>query len=271
MNRNSFLESLESANTFLVLTHIRPDGDAIASSLAIYEVLINLGKKSKNIEVFIPNISKDLSFIDQGKILIPEVTRQKYDIVIVVDCSDFMRIEGNQFLNYGSKCINIDHHERTGTPIETTYSFVDTSASSCTCIIYREFTRYIIKDNRYYFDRYISIGILSDTIGLTHNVTEECKSILNTCKSNGINTDAILEQLNTIDVRTKKLADVAIKNYFTNDGIGCSYIHQSDLIAEERNLKTVNHKAIIQILLDSFKCDTLILLIENENNELKVQ
>ena len=271
MNRKSFLNIVYSANTFLILTHIRPDGDAISSSLAIYDILISLGKKKENIEVFIPHISNDLSFIDKEKILTQKCTMKRHDLVIVVDCSDSLRVEGIELLKgfCSNQCINIDHHAKTGTPIKTMYSFVDTSTASCTCIIYREFSQYISEQNRPSFYRYISIGIMSDTIGLKQNVTEECRYILDFCKSNGINVDEIGEQLKNIDIRTQELANVAIERLFFDRGIGCTYILQSDLIQEDHNLKTVNHKAIIQQVLEYYNCETLILLIENDNNEIK--
>lgn len=269
--RKNFVDAIRQAKTFLILTHVRPDGDAISSSIAMYEFLVSLGKNPEDIEVFIPHISKDLSFIDKNNILTKNCTMENHDLVIVVDCSDYLRVEGSELLEGVSPqhCILFDHHEASGTPIKTDYSVVDTSAPSCTCIIYRELSMYMSEQNGNSFVRCIAIGIMSDTIGLTLNVTDECRAILSYCKKSGVDIQAIAEQLKNIDVRTKILANVAIERLVFDKGIGCSYILQADLTPEEYSLKTVNHKAIIQQILDTASCNTLILVIENDNHEIK--
>lgn len=270
-NRENLVDIISQAETFLILTHVRPDGDAISSSVAMFYFLVDLGKKPENIEVFIPYVSKDLSFIDKENILTNECTLKEYDLVIVLDCSDNSMVEGREFLEKFSpkQCILIDHHEESGKKIKTDYPVIDTSASSCTSIIYREFSMYMSEQNRESFNRCIAIGIISDTIGLTLNVTEECKEILSCCKENGVDVQKIAQQLKNIDERTQILTNKALERLFLKQRIACSYILQSDLKPDEYDLKIVNHKAIIRQILDSVYCDTLILLIENDNHEIK--
>uniref|UniRef100_A0A7C4R8B5 DDH domain-containing protein n=1 Tax=candidate division CPR3 bacterium TaxID=2268181 RepID=A0A7C4R8B5_UNCC3 len=55
------LELIKKSKTFLVITHARPDGDAISSSLSLKFVLEKIGKK---VDVVIPDeISPDYSFL----------------------------------------------------------------------------------------------------------------------------------------------------------------------------------------------------------------
>lgn len=269
--RKKIMDNVCQAKTFLILTHVRPDGDAISSSIAMYYLLVSLGKDPKNIEVFIPYISKDLSFIDKHNILTKNCTMNNHDLVIIVDCSDYSRVEVSNLLREFSsqQCIIIDHHEVSGNLMGTENYIIDTSATSCTCIIYREFHMYMCEQNSNSFLRCVAIGIMSDTIGLTLNVTDECRDILSYCKKVGVDIQNIKEQLRNVDVRTQILASLTIKRLIINQGIGCTYILQSDLNPEEYNLKTVNHKAIIQQILDMVPCNTLVLLIENENHEIK--
>ena len=44
MTLDNIIEEIKKANTFVILTHEAPDGDAIGSSLAMYNALIQLGK-----------------------------------------------------------------------------------------------------------------------------------------------------------------------------------------------------------------------------------
>lgn len=270
MKRN-LINSIYNAESFLILTHVRPDADAISSAISMYYFLIDIGKKPENIDVFIPFISKDLKFIDRDNILTNECTMNEYDLVIILDCSDILRIEGKQLLEqFSSKqCILIDHHEKSGEMVEADYVLIDTKSASCTCIIYRNFSIYISEKNREFFTRCIAIGIMSDTIGFTHNVTEECKQILKVCKNNGVDIQKISEQLNNIDERTKYLSDIAINRIRREKNIIYSYIVQSDLTSDESTLKNVNHKAIILQILDKVPCITLVFFMENDNHEIK--
>lgn len=270
--REKIMEKFYQSEKFLILTHVRPDGDAVSSAVAIYHFLVSLGKEHKNIEVFIPNISNDLSFIDNKNVITRNCKMNDYDLVIVVDCSDYSRVEGSSLLEGFSakQRIIIDHHEISeDLLIEAENSIIDISASSCTCIIYREFYMYMCKQKNSDFLKCIATGILSDTIGLTINVSDECKKILNYCKKMGIDNQNIKEKLNNVDIRTQTLTNLAIKRLVVHKKIGCTYILQSDLEQEERDLKKLNHKAIIQKIFETAPCKTLILLIENENQEFK--
>ena len=149
--RERFVDNVRRAETFLILTHIIPDGDAISSSIAMYYILVGLGKKPENIEVYIPHISKDLSFIDKDNIATRNCTMKDPDLVIVVDCSNYSRVEGSELLEGidSQHRIIVDHHEKAYNPIEAECALVDAAASSCTCIIYRDFSRYICEQNSF--------------------------------------------------------------------------------------------------------------------------
>ena len=40
------IEVIHSCTTFLITAHVRPDGDALGSELAIYQALRGMGKKA---------------------------------------------------------------------------------------------------------------------------------------------------------------------------------------------------------------------------------
>ena len=54
MTLDSIIEEINSAENIVILTHENPDGDAIGSSLALYNGLKQLGK---NVDVVIPEYS----------------------------------------------------------------------------------------------------------------------------------------------------------------------------------------------------------------------
>ena len=66
-----------NCNSFAILTHERPDGDAIASSLAMYWYLMK--EKSEmadvDIDIIIPEFSRKFSFLPVRRHAIYEVHR----------------------------------------------------------------------------------------------------------------------------------------------------------------------------------------------------
>lgn len=64
MTLDKILEEINKANSIVILTHENPDGDAIGSSLAMYNILKAYGK---NPDVIIPEYSKIFEFLPGTK------------------------------------------------------------------------------------------------------------------------------------------------------------------------------------------------------------
>lgn len=60
MTLDNILEEINKAKTIVILTHENPDGDAIGSSLALYNALKSYGK---NPDVIIPEYSRTFEFL----------------------------------------------------------------------------------------------------------------------------------------------------------------------------------------------------------------
>lgn len=249
-SKNILVQTILESKKFLISTHVRPDGDAISSSISMYYFLLSQGKDARKIDVIIPSISNDLQFLDSNKIIKQDCSQENYDILIVVDCSNSIRTKGfDSYSNLAKNILVIDHHESLAHLISSDYSIINASASSCTCIIFREFLKFISNDNLSTFLKYISVGIFSDTIDLTLNVTDEARKILHYCEEHSIDIQSIRKQLQSVDERTKTLTELALNRFLANHDIGCTYILQSDLLPSERNLDMVNHKYIIEQML----------------------
>ena len=95
------------AENLVITTHVNPDGDALGSSLALYQMLVRLGK---NVEVLIDDdVPESFGFLpDIEAIQKPEKESYPADYLIMLDVS---KDRIGQVLN---KCqapsINIDHH-----------------------------------------------------------------------------------------------------------------------------------------------------------------
>lgn len=106
---DKFIEILENNDTFLIITHENPDGDALGSSLAMKKTLELIGKDVDfyaqtpipvNLEDMI--LEKDIEELDNLK--------ANYDICLCMDCSSEDYLFGSNLRNLCNKIILVDHH-----------------------------------------------------------------------------------------------------------------------------------------------------------------
>jgi len=251
-----------TAETFAIITHARPDGDAISSSLAIFWHIISTGKQEDNIDVIIPEFLDDFSFIPGIEYLKTCPSKEKYDVVIVVDVACMHLLQGVDILNRSDCIICFDHHDETTIPFN--YCIIDHKSPSCTCIIYETFN-----STEKNFLACIATGLISDTNNLTLNTSNKGKEIIKALTESGVDVNFIISKLASPSRRTMELAQIAKDRGFFAGSIFCTYLTQEDLLASERNLNTVNHKSIIAEIQKSIKYDFLFFAIMNANGQWK--
>jgi phosphoesterase RecJ-like protein len=159
---------LSKPSQIVVLTHTRPDGDAIASLAAL-----SLSLKSIQHEVvaLLPGgVPGRYSYLP-GLDLISNDIPNQVDLIFAVDTADEGRLGVSPEKLTRGVDVNIDHH------ISNTYfgelNFVDVEAASATQVIYD-----VLKEIQVPITKEIAIGLLTglvtDTIGFrTENVTPE--------------------------------------------------------------------------------------------------
>lgn len=102
----SIKRRLGTADKILVTCHIRPDGDAIGSLLALGLALQNVGK---DVQMVLPDgLPAAFSHLE-GSELIQKEVEGDIDTFIVIDCGDFDRVH-EKLRSFGTPAINIDHH-----------------------------------------------------------------------------------------------------------------------------------------------------------------
>ena len=165
-------ERIKRAKSVLIMTHMRPDGDALGSALALFSALKKLNIRGQVcVESDIPS---NLRFI-KGVETIAKKPAGSYDLLVTVDCSDEQRL-GLLQTEFGKAkrakidTVNIDHH------ISNTrfakYDFVQECAANCMHIAT------LIEYLGVPFDKtiaeYLLIGLLTDSGNFSHDdVTEE--------------------------------------------------------------------------------------------------
>jgi phosphoesterase RecJ-like protein len=103
---NTVSHKLQVAEKILIVSHIRPDGDAIGSVLGLGLSLQLIGKHVQMVlSDGIPQSFHHLAGVEQIK----QHAEGKFDLICVLDCSDLQRI-GKALNGYSQPDINIDHH-----------------------------------------------------------------------------------------------------------------------------------------------------------------
>jgi len=103
-------ELLRGQDTFLVLTHYRPDGDAVGSQLALVHLLKDLGK---TVEAWNDDeVPSKFRFLPHSDLITrPPATPRDFDVVIAIDTSTWQRVgSAAQRIGHRKHFVNIDHH-----------------------------------------------------------------------------------------------------------------------------------------------------------------
>jgi len=108
--RRQITELLRSQSTFLVLTHYRPDGDAVGSQLALLLLLKDLGKTAEAWND--DEVPAKFRFLPHSDLITrPPAEPKDFDVVIAIDTSTWPRVgTAAQRIHSRKHFINIDHH-----------------------------------------------------------------------------------------------------------------------------------------------------------------
>ena len=153
-------KAINKNKSFLILTHVNPDGDALGSQLALRRILKSLNKDVYVVaEERVPPMYKFLP--DANKIQTDyKRFKSKFDVVFILDCPKIARVGKVEDLISGSLIINIDHHP--GRTKEMDIVFKDTNAAATAVLIYKLFKNMRVKiDKKTALLLYV--GIATDT------------------------------------------------------------------------------------------------------------
>jgi phosphoesterase RecJ-like protein len=107
---NKIIRAINEGQSFLITAHVRLDGDALGSELALYLMLRELGK---NVVVYNQDHTPErYRFLPAAQNIVHNINNvEQYDTGIILDCSDLTRV-GDEAEKIGKikRLINIDHH-----------------------------------------------------------------------------------------------------------------------------------------------------------------
>ena len=163
---------LDEATRVLIIFHEFPDGDGIASSLALARALKSLGKEADC-------VCKDppppvFSFLPGFNTIKSDFILAEYDLLCVVDCGDSKRTGFPErikaFAQKKKKVINIDHHLKNDLHKTANLNLVDPKAAASAELVFR-----IVEALDAAIDKEMATllltGLFTDTGGFQHSNT----------------------------------------------------------------------------------------------------
>ncbi len=164
-NQVEITKRIQEANRLLVVSHIRPDGDAIGSLLGMGLALQEAGKNVQM--VMADGIPMNFRHLD-GSEQVKKLPEGDFDLIAVVDCSDFARV-GNVLDDYPTPDLNVDHHITNLNFAR--YNLVDTGAVATAEILTFLLPQWNLPITKPVAKALLT-GIVTDTLGFrTSNMT----------------------------------------------------------------------------------------------------
>ncbi len=259
----AFGNLLERADRILIISHVRPDGDAVGSLLGLGLILEELGKEVNLVlEDGVPKVFHHLPTYER----VYRDAAGVYDLVIVVDCSDIDRI-GDVLDEYGEPDLNIDHH-----PTNTQFAglnLVREDAVATAEIIYDLAVALSLPLNQEIAEVLLT-GLLTDSLGFrTSNTSPKALRIAAELQELGADLPLLYRK-----VMIEKSLE-AVKYW----GLGLSKIKLEDrlvwtsLSLEDR--KNAQYKGrddadLINLLASIKETDICLVFVEQTNGTVKV-
>lgn len=191
-----FKEAAKQASKILVVTHKKPDGDAIGSSLAIWIALREL--TTRDIEVVVIDQAPDsFSYLPYFFKIRDGFKPQDFDMAVIVDCGGWSRtgfFEDDELnIDWPKSLVVIDHHSVQS--LSPGIHIVDPQASSSAELIFQIFKEWgieISKDAA----TCLMTGLSTDTGSFKHsNTTAEVFRIAGELMEKGASLSKITQNI----------------------------------------------------------------------------
>ena len=262
-------EKINGAKSILILTHENPDGDAIGSSLALYNAFKKIDKKSM---VYVPIPDKLYKFLpsyDELKMgeKLPDPT--EFDLCIALDCSDLNRLGiARELFEKIEDTICIDHHITNQNYADISYMNA-VASSTCENLMVVLATMDIAINKE--IAECLYVGILTDTGGFRYSCQPETMEMVATLMETGINTAKIYRTVYDITTYNKtKLCGRCIDRLelFEDGKIAFTYMLLKDL--EELELEESDSDPIVYFGRDIDTVEVSIFAKERKDGTYKI-
>lgn len=233
-NVNRFRTLIEESQRIVVTCHVRPDGDAMGSSMGLMHLLSSLGK---NVKVVTPDTPpRQLSFMPGMEEVVPYTRFQDYatrlvneaDLIVCCDFNNMARQEelGRLMEKSSAKKVMVDHHLYPEDFATVTFSFPEMSSAS-------ELMFRIVADMGYYNEMNLSCatclctGIITDTKNLSVNCSNpELYHVMMELTKKGVDVAGIVKKA----LHTKSYDGIRLQAYALSNNYRLYRKHKAALV-----------------------------------------
>ena len=264
MTVDDISKQIKNAQTFLILSHENPDGDAIGSSLAMALALKNMGK---DVELLVKEYPANFSFLPGIDMIKVEPTKNEYDVGIAVDCPDTKRFNNEYVDVYETAKIKIqfDHHNKN--TMFADYNFVNPVSPACCQVLATVFDYMGIEKTKDIIMCLLT-GIITDTGGFKNkNTTADSFEFASFALSSGINVSNLYRKVLMSMTKEKFEAEkIAMQRMeFFGDGKICfTYITNED--KEKIGVKVGDLDGIVEKGRNIQGVEVSVFIYEREND-----
>ncbi|MDD2521418.1 MAG: DHH family phosphoesterase [Anaerolineaceae bacterium] len=256
-------DQLANVNKIVIVSHIRPDGDAVGSALAFGSALREAGKAVQ--VVLQDGVSERYLYLPGASEVSKEISLD-YDYIIVVDSADRFRV-GDVLDGLPEPDLVVDHHKTHINFGKIDYVEPETEATAL--LLTNKLPDWglkISKDTA----TCLMVGLLADTLGFrTNNTTPNALRTAADLMEKGVDLVQVYHQ--TLSMRS--LAEIrywgqGLTKLAFNDGVLSSTLTLDDRIVagypENDDADLINMLTVVPDALIS------VLFIEQENGGVKV-
>ncbi|MBQ8424972.1 MAG: bifunctional oligoribonuclease/PAP phosphatase NrnA [Clostridia bacterium] len=249
--KSKVVETLQNSNSIAIYTHINTDCDAIGSSLALREALLQLGKQ---VDVYVnSNFSNNFKIYGDLSFYNKKTSTEKYDLAVCLDSATEGRLGRYKFtFRKGVKTtLAIDHHTLSN-GMYCKINYVRPSSSTCE-IMYDILKTLKIKFTPYICKCLIS-GIATDTGKFSHSTTSNTFNVMGKLLKMGKFTmeEITTPLFNSMEMNLFTLLKRAYSRieFYSENKLGIIMLRHSDFLETGTTIDDVNIFPDIPMQLD---------------------
>lgn len=240
-----FMDMIDESGNIVLTCHVRPDGDALGSTLGLAHLLQSFGKRAK---VIVPDQPpRTLNFMPGFRDIAIFTRHDPYcqslvgesDLIICCDFNKPSRQDQLEPLIQNASCkkVLIDHHEDPDYFADLTFSYPDMS-STCELVFRIVAAMGLYPDMNLESAECILTGIVTDTRNFTVNVKElDLYEILMKLLEKGVDKNRIVK----LALNTRSLSSLKIQAYAISEKMEIIDRHKAAIISLDKETLSKYH------------------------------
>lgn len=262
-------ETLLKAEKICIISHRRPDGDAVGANLGLRMALEALGKTI--VSACVDPLPENSKFLPLADTYVQDFNYEDFDVIVSVDCAELKLVafhkDKPELTSEEKPFINFDHHHSNDS--FGTINVVDAESCSTSIIIF-DFLKYCgLKIDRQIATALLH-GIYFDTGGMMHsNTSKEVFEVCGELFACGADLKTVSKHLfHTTPVNRLRLwGRILEKTYINDEGVVVSAVNQEDY--RITNSSSDDTSGVIDYLNAVPSAKYCVLLSEGSNGLVK--